>query len=119
MTSSAQLERKAERARERLSNKIADLRNQVSPSTVVGDVFGVDPRVLENGVLPLVAKEVRNNPIASLLIGAGIGWLIFSEMRGPLSKMMFGPTVRRQIKHGRTKKRRTNNRKTAAQLRSR
>src|SRR5438876_6576563 len=89
MASSAQLERKAERARERLSDRIADLRYHVSPGTVVSDIFGVDPRALESGILPLLAKQARNNPIASLLIGAGIGWLIFSEVRGPLSEMAF------------------------------
>ena len=34
MATSAQLERKAERARERLSDRIADLRSQLSPMTV-------------------------------------------------------------------------------------
>ena len=91
MASSAQLERRAERARERLTDRIADLRYHVSPATVVGDLTGINPRTLGDEILPLIAKQARNNPVASLLIGAGIGWLIFSEVRGPLSRMAFGP----------------------------
>jgi hypothetical protein len=104
MVSSAHLERKAERARERLSDRIADLRYHVSPSTVVSDLLGVNPRAWGDDVLPLLAKQAKNNPIASLLIAAGVGWLIFSEVRGPLSKS-FGLTAPRQTtRRGRKKK---------------
>src|SRR6476619_7634861 len=88
MVSSAQLERKAERARERLSDRIADLRFHVSPATVVSDLLGVDTRALGDDLLPLLAKQARNNPVASLLIAAGVGWLIFSEVRGPVAKTL-------------------------------
>jgi|GEM_PF-686808 hypothetical protein len=89
MPTSAQLERKAERARERLSDRIADLRSHVSPTTVVSDLLGaVNARNLADDVLPILAKQARNNPIASLLIAAGVGWLIFSEIRGPISKSL-------------------------------
>jgi hypothetical protein len=89
MPTSAQLERKAERARERLSDRIADLRSHVSPTTVVSDLLGaVNARNLADDVLPILAKQARNNPIASLLIAAGVGWLIFSEVRGPISKSL-------------------------------
>ena len=89
MPTSAQLERKAERARERLSDGIADLRSHVSPTTVVSDLLGaMNARNLGDSVLPILAKQARNNPIASLLIAAGVGWLIFSEVRGPISKSL-------------------------------
>jgi hypothetical protein len=89
MPTSAQLERKAERSRERLSDRIADLRSHVSPTTVVSDLLGaVNARNLADDVLPILAKQARNNPIASLLIAAGVGWLIFSEIRGPISKSL-------------------------------
>ena len=89
MPTSAQLERKAERARERLSDGIADLRSHVSPTTVVSDLLGaVNARNFGDSVLPILAKQARNNPIASLLIAAGVGWLIFSEVRGPISKSL-------------------------------
>ncbi|MGC1996360.1 MAG: DUF3618 domain-containing protein [Pseudolabrys sp.] len=105
MATSAQLERKAERARERLSDRINDLRYHVSPSTVVSDLLGgVNPRAWGEDVLPILAKQARNNPIASVLIAAGVGWLIFSEVRGPVAKslglknrglMTSGPTAKR------------------------
>jgi hypothetical protein len=89
MPTSAQLERKAERSRERLSDRIADLRSHVSPTTVVSDLLGaMNARNLADDVLPILAKQARNNPIASLLIAAGVGWLIFSEIRGPISKSL-------------------------------
>jgi hypothetical protein len=89
MPTLAQLERKAERSRERLSDRIADLRSHVSPTTVVSDLLGaVNARNLADDVLPILAKQARNNPIASLLIAAGVGWLIFSEVRGPISKSL-------------------------------
>jgi hypothetical protein len=104
MTSSAQLERKAEQARERLADRLADLRHHASPATVVSELFGINPRALGDDVLPLVAKEVRNNPVAALLVAAGVGWYIFSEVRDPLAKLGLGPK-RRETKRGRTKKR--------------
>ncbi len=56
MATSAQLERKAERARGRLSDRINDLRYHVSPSTVVSDLLGgVNPRAWGEDVLPILA----------------------------------------------------------------
>jgi hypothetical protein len=119
MPTSAQLERKAERARERLSDRIADLRYHVSPTTVVSDLLGaVNARNLGEDVLPILAKQARNNPIASLLIAAGVGWLIFSEVRGPISRSLglprnldlsktLGLTTSRRSSTRRRKKRRT------------
>lgn len=115
MPTSAQLELKAGRARERLSDRIANLRDHVSPTTVVSDLLqGVNPRAWGDDVLPTLAKQARNNPIASILIAAGVGLLIFSEVRGPLAKS-FGLTAPRQIvKRGRKKKRASRNSKAAA-----
>ena len=124
-TTSAQLERKAERARERLSDRINDLRYHVSPSTVVSDLLGgVNPRAWGEDVLPILAKQARNNPIASMLIAAGVGWLIFSEVRGPLAKSLglkslgiknLGLMTPQQIvKRGRKKKRSARNGKAAS-----
>lgn len=56
---------------------------------MVSDLLGaVNARNLADDVLPILAKQARNNPIASLLIAAGVGWLIFSEIRGPISKSL-------------------------------
>ena len=109
MASSAQLERKAERARERLSHRIADLRSQVSPRTVVSDLLeGLNTRGRGDDILPILIKEASNNPIASLLIAAGIAWLIFSESKSSgLTKLRRTPARER-------KKRRAPRNSTAA-----
>ena len=112
MATSAQLERKAERARERLSDRIADLRSQVSPMTVVSHLLeGVNARVRRDDFLPILVKKMSNNPIASLLIAAGVGWLLFSEVYGPLSGLT---KPRRKIRRGRKKRRTARNSKAAA-----
>ena len=131
MPTSAQLERKAERARERLSDRIADLRYHVSPTTMASDLLGaMNARNLGDDVLPILAKQARNNPIASLLIAAGVGWLIFSEVRGPIAKSLglpknldlsktLGLTASRRSSTRRRKKRRTaTNSKAAAKGRN-
>jgi len=131
MPTSAQLERKAERARERLSDRIADLRYHVSPTTVASDLLGaMNARNLGDDVLPILAKQARNNPIASLLIAAGVGWLIFSEVRGPIAKSLglpknldlsktLGLTASRRSSTRRRKKRRaTTNSKVPAKGRN-
>ena len=127
MATSAQLERKAERARERLSDRIADLRYHVSPTTVVSDLLGgVNARSLGDDILPILVKQARHNPIASLLIGAGVGWLIFSEVRAPIAKSLGLPksfdlskrlgltTSHRTSTRERKKRRTARNSKTAA-----
>jgi hypothetical protein len=91
----------------------------------------MNARNLGDDVLPILAKQARNNPIASLLIAAGVGWLIFSEVRGPiakslglprnldLSKMTLGLTTSRRSSTRRRKKRRTKpNSKAAARGRN-
>ncbi|HEY6382323.1 MAG TPA: hypothetical protein VIY07_11035 [Pseudolabrys sp.] len=131
MPTSAQLERKAERARERLSDRIADLRYHVSPTTVASDLLGaMNARNLGDEVLPILAKQARNNPIASLLIAAGVGWLIFSEVRGPIAKSLGLPknldlsktlgltASRRSSTRGRKKRRTTTNSKAAGKGRN-
>jgi hypothetical protein len=98
MATSAQLERKAERARERLSHRIADLRSQVSPRTVVSDLLeGLNTRGRGDDILPILIKEASNNPIASLLIAAGIAWLIFSGSKSSgLTKLRRTPARERK-----------------------
>ena len=114
MVTSAQLQRK------RLSDRINDLRYHASPTTVVSDLLnGVNPRNWAEDVLPILAKQARNNPIASMLIAAGVGWLIFSEVRGPISKTLGLTAPRAQTRtRGRRRKRRSRNSRTLAAARS-
>jgi hypothetical protein len=109
MATSAQLERKAERARERVSHRIADLRSQVSPRTVVSDLLeGLNIRGRDD-ILPILIKKASNYPIASLLIAAGVAWLIFSGSKGSgLTK------PRRTTARGRKKRRAPRNGNAAA-----
>src|SRR5262249_35800222 len=98
----------------------------VSPTTVVSDLS----RAWGDDVLPILAKQARHNPIASLLIAAGVGWLIFSEVRGPIAKSLGLPksfdlskrlgltTSHRTSTRGRKKRRTARNSKTAAGGRS-
>jgi hypothetical protein len=87
MATAKELERKAEAVRARLSDRLSDLRYHVSPSTVVSDLLGVDPRELADELVPALVKQARNNPIAYGLIAAGVGLLVFSEVREPLAKL--------------------------------
>jgi hypothetical protein len=114
MATSAQLERKAERARERLSERIADLRSQVSPTTVVSDLLeGLNTRGRGDDILPILIKKASNNPIASLLIAAGIAWLILSEFKNSGSTK-----PRRTTARGRKKRRAPRNSNAAVAARN-
>jgi len=96
MASSTQLQRKAEHARERLAERLDELRDHVSPAAVVGDFFGVEVDTLHDNVVPVLARTARKNPMACLLIAAGVGWLIYSETRGAQA-----PPTHRRSKGGR------------------
>ena len=82
-SSSAQLQRKAEQARERLSHRLEDLREQLSPSLVIDDLLDVGSRIWKGDeIVPVLMRQAKNNPMAYALIAAGVGWLIYSETRG-------------------------------------
>jgi hypothetical protein len=79
---------------------------------------GVNARGRGDDFLPILVKKASNNPIASLLIAAGVGWLLFSEVYGPLSKNSGLTKSRRTIRRGRKKGRTARNSKAAAAARS-
>jgi hypothetical protein len=82
-SSSAQLQRKAEQARERLSERLEDLREHLSPSIVIDDLMGAGARLLKgDDIVPVLMRQAKNNPVAYGLIAAGLGWLIYSETWG-------------------------------------
>jgi hypothetical protein len=114
MTSSTQLQRTAERTRERLSDRLEDLRYHVSPATMASDLLGVNPRAWgADEVLPVLARQARSNPVACLLIAAGVGWLLFSEPRGPRVLVNGGRARRRPTRHITRKKRDMHNGKVS------
>jgi hypothetical protein len=79
---STQLERRAEKARERLMNRLEDFRDHAFPSTIVSGILDLKPETfgLEDATRILV-RQVKSNPLAWLLIVAGISWLIVSDNR--------------------------------------
>ena len=108
--SSAQLQRKADQAREHLSDRLEDLREQLSPSLVIDDLLDAGSRLWKgDDVMPALMRQAKNNPMAYALIAAGVGWLIYSEARSSLS-----PAERRHPRA--TVKRRPRRGKTAAQV---
>jgi hypothetical protein len=81
MPSSRELQRRADQARERLSGRIRELRDQLSPSAMIGDLLTIDYDKARQDVTQFLSNHVRGNPLAFALIAAGIGWLMISEVR--------------------------------------
>ena len=105
-SSSAQLQQKAERARERLSESLDDLRHHLSPSIIVDDLLRGNGRLWKGDeMLPALVQQAKNNPAAYALIAAGLGWLIYSETRGAPSAKVGGklrPTAKRRARSRKT-----------------
>jgi len=70
---------------------------------------GLNTRGRGDDILPILIKKASNNLIASLLIAAGIAWLIFSESK---SSRLTKP--RRATVRGRKKRRAPRNAAAAA-----
>ena len=106
MASSRELQRRADQARERLSNRLTELSDQLSPSAVIGDLLTIDYDKARQDVTQFLAKHVRGNPLAFALIAAGIGWLMMSEVGGPSSRRHSGRANRPRRARGTAKARR-------------
>ena len=77
---STQLERRAEKTRERLSDHLQELQHNVSPGRVLSDIFDVNPRKWgADDAARLLIEQVKTNPVACALIAAGIGLLVYSD----------------------------------------
>ena len=88
MASSRDLQRRADQARERLSDRLTELGDQLSPSAVIGDLLTIDYDKARQDVTQFLSKQVRGNPLAFALIAAGIGWLMISEVGGSSSRLI-------------------------------
>lgn len=101
-SSSAQLQRKAEQARERLSDRLEDLREHLSPSLVIDDLLDAGSRIWKGDeIVPLLMRQAKKYPIAYGLIAAGLGWLIYSETRGSQTPVATGkrrPAAKRRVR---------------------
>jgi hypothetical protein len=80
---SEQLEREAEVARGNLAADLDELRHRMTPGQIVDEVadYARDTPVAE--FARNLLRDLRENPLPLLLIGAGIGWSIFNSSRRP------------------------------------
>jgi len=118
MASSRELQRRADQARERLSGRLSQLGDQLSPSAVIGDLLAIDYDKARQDLTKFLSKHMRDNPIAFALIAAGIGWLMISEAGGPSYRLHSGRR-RRPRKAGGATKARHRRARTATASRSR
>ena len=71
---------RAERTRDHLSELFSHLQDQITPAELVNQLAGRrrlnsgEPRIAET-----ITAQLRRNPLACVLIAAGIGWLMMSE----------------------------------------
>src|SRR5687768_8123613 len=80
---SEQLEHEAEIARANLTADLDELRHRMTPGQIVDEVadYARDTPVAE--FARNLVRDLRENPLPLLLIGAGIAWSIFNSSRRP------------------------------------
>ena len=105
MATSNELQRRADQARERLSERLGELGDQLSPAAVVSDLLSIDYDQARQDVTQFLSKHVRGNPVAFALIAAGVGRLLISEAGTPSSKPRSGRTTPSRPKRPRAKAR--------------
>ena len=100
MTTADQLERRANRARERLAERLQDLQHHASPRLVAQDLLGDQVPRTAGDIVAVLSQQVRTNPLACILIAAGVGWLIYSDTqsrsRARLRSLSARPAARRR-----------------------
>jgi hypothetical protein len=79
--SSEQLEREAERSRERLSSTLEELRSRITPGQVMDQLIDYARESGGGEFVQNLGSQVRQNPLPLALVGAGMAWLMFG--RGP------------------------------------
>ena len=74
------LSRRAERTRNHLTELVDSLQHRITPSELVGQLVGRRrPHGSGESLTDVLMAQVNRNPLACMLIAAGIGWLIMSE----------------------------------------
>lgn len=101
----AEIEADLERDRQALQANLAALKDRLSPGGIAREALGVfdtaTPGAAALGALGSVGGAIRSNPIASLIAGAGLVWLIArpsgggQKLRaaGPVKSSALGQTV--------------------------
>jgi ElaB/YqjD/DUF883 family membrane-anchored ribosome-binding protein len=82
MTSLDRLEHETEATRMRVSELLDELRERVSPGELVDQLVDVAGAGAAGDFARNLGSQVRNNPLACALIGAGLAWLIIGDRRG-------------------------------------
>jgi hypothetical protein len=70
---------RAERSRNHLSELINSLQDQIAPAELMAQLVSHRGARDETGLGAAIAAQVSRNPLACLLIAAGIGLLVYSE----------------------------------------
>ena len=80
---SEQLEQEAEIARTNLAADLDELRHRITPGQIADEVvdYARDTPVAE--FARNLVRDLRDNPLPLLLIGAGIAWSVFNSTRRP------------------------------------
>jgi hypothetical protein len=72
----------AERTRHHLSELLDTLQHQVSPGELVQELVKGPAARQGADIGKAIADQVSRNPLAFLMIAAGVGWLMYSEITG-------------------------------------
>lgn len=70
---------RADRTRNHLSELMENLQEQITPAELVNQLVGFRNPNNGPGLSQTITAQVRNNPLACMLIAAGIGWLMLSD----------------------------------------
>ena len=77
--SAAELEKDAEVARAKVANTAESIRDKMSPGQLIDEFAGMFSGGDGQSALSNLKAQVRDNPLALSLIGAGLVWLMVGE----------------------------------------
>jgi hypothetical protein len=83
-TDSEALTVRADRTRNHLSELVDKLQHQITPAELVHQLVGFQD--FGSGVAQTIAAQVKKNPLACILIAAGLGLLVFSDRQSSRSR---------------------------------
>lgn len=80
--SSAEIERDVERTRDKLRDTLEALRDRASPGQLFEQVLDYAKESGAPDMMRNMGRAMRENPMPLLLIGVGVGWMMFSGRGG-------------------------------------
>ena len=81
MTSSEQLEQQAEATRANIDQTLAELRARISPAHIVNQAADYANDKMNGDVIGTLGRQIADNPIPFMLMGAGLAWLLVAPRR--------------------------------------